>query len=102
MGPFRDLALVSVMGSLYTLQWQNFLIFTFIYLFIYLFFRATSEVYGSSQAKSRIVATAASLYHNQSNSGSEPHLRSTPQLMAIPDPRPPEQGQGSNPHAHGY
>ena len=33
-------------------------------------------------------------------SGSEPHLQPTPQLTAMPDPSPTEQGQGSNPQPH--
>ena len=32
----------------------------------------------------------------------EPCLRRTPQLMAMPDPWPTEPGQGSNPRPHGY
>ena len=49
-------------------------------------FRATPIPYGSSEAKGRIRATAVSLCHSHSNSGSEPRLRPTPQLMATPDP----------------
>ena len=41
--------------------------------------------YGSSQARGRIGATAAGLYHSHSNVGSEPCLP-TPQLTAMPDP----------------
>ena len=32
---------------------------------------------------------------------SEPRLGPTPQLTAMPDPYPTEQGQGSNPQSHG-
>uniref|UniRef100_A0A8D1D0V8 Androgen dependent TFPI regulating protein n=1 Tax=Sus scrofa TaxID=9823 RepID=A0A8D1D0V8_PIG len=42
--------------------------------------------YGSSQATGGIRATAAGLPHSQSNVGSEPRLRPTPQLTATPDP----------------
>ena len=42
-------------------------------------FRAAPVAYGSSQAGGRIGATAASLRHSQSNTGSEPHLQPTPQ-----------------------
>ena len=42
--------------------------------------------YGSSQARGLIRAVAAGLHHSQSDSGSEPPLLSTPQLMAMPDP----------------
>ena len=75
-----------------------------IYLFIYfliLLFRAIPAAYGGSQARGLIGATAAGLRHSPSNAGSEPHLRPTPQLMAILDPGPTERGQGSNPHPHG-
>ena len=42
----------------------------FIYLF-WVFFRAASVAYGSSQTRGQIRATAASLHHSHSNSGSE-------------------------------
>ena len=42
--------------------------------------------YGSFQARDSIGATAASLRHSHSNSGSEPSLQPTPQLMATLDP----------------
>ena len=57
--------------------------------------------YGGSQARGLIGAVAAGLRQRHSNAGSEPHLQPTPQLMARPDPQPTEQGQGSNPQAHG-
>ena len=75
--------------------------FIFIYLFI-LLFRATHVAYGSFQARGPIRATAASLCHSQRNAGYEPRLQPTPQLMAMPDPQPTDQGQGSNPHPLGY
>ena len=50
-------------------------------LFIYLFrlFRAALTAHGSSQARGRIKATAASLPHSHSNARSEPHLQSAHQ-----------------------
>ena len=42
--------------------------------------------YEGSQATGRIGAVAAGLHHSHSNAGSEPRLRPTPQLTAIPDP----------------
>jgi len=54
--------------------------------FFYLFFRATPEAYGSSQASGQVRATAASLHHKHSNAGSEPGLQHTPQLTAMLDP----------------
>jgi len=55
-----------------------------------LLFRPALAAYGSSQARGRIRPTAASLCHNYSNAGFEPHLRPTPQLTAMPDPQPTE------------
>ena len=71
-------------------------------IIIIAFFRAASAAYGSSQARGRIGATAASLYHSYSNTGSELHLRPTSQLSAMLDPPLTERGQGSNMHPHGY
>ena len=45
-------------------------------------------------------AVATGLRHSHSNTGSEPRLQPTPQLMATPDPQPTEQGQGSNLQPH--
>jgi len=42
--------------------------------------------YEGSQARDLIGAVAAGLHHSHSNSGSEPHLRRTPQLKATSDP----------------
>ena len=57
---------------------------------------------GGSQARGQIGATAAGLHHSHSNVGSEPRLRPTPQLAAMPDPQPTEGGQGSNLHPHRF
>ena len=53
---------------------------------IFLLFRAAPTAYGGSQVKGPIGGIAAALYYGHSNTGSEPHLRPTPQLMAMPDP----------------
>ena len=45
-------------------------------------FRAAPSAYGSSQAGSRIGAAAAS----HGNTEAEPHLQTTPQIPAMPDP----------------
>ena len=42
--------------------------------------------YGGSQARGLIRAVAASLHHSLSNTGSEPRLQLTPQLVAMPGP----------------
>ena len=72
-----------------------------LFFFFSVFSRATPTVYGGSQARGLIVAVAAGLPQSHSNAGSEPHLRPTSQLTAMPDPQPIEQGQGLNPKPHG-
>ena len=57
-----------------------------LFYFILLLFRATPVAYGGSQARGRIGTTAAGLHHSHSNTGSEPRLWPTPQLMAMTDP----------------
>ena len=47
----------------------------------FLLFRAVRTAYGHSQARGQIAATAAGLHHSHSNTGSELHLRPTPQLQ---------------------
>ena len=59
---------------------------TFLFFLVFCPFRAAPSAYGGSQARGLIGATAAGLYHSHSNTGSEPCLRPTPQLMATPDP----------------
>ena len=58
----------------------------FMYVFIYLLFRAAPSACGGSQAKGLIEAIAASLCQGHSNVGSEPCLWPTPQLTATLDP----------------
>ena len=58
-----------------------------IYLFIYFcLFRAAQAAYGNSQARGPVGAATASLPQSCGNTGSEPRLRPTPQLMATMDP----------------
>ena len=66
----------------------------FSFFFFFLLFRSAPTAYGGSQARGPIGATAAGLRHRQShsNAGSEPRLRPTPQLTAMPDPQPTEPG----------
>ena len=54
-----------------------------VYIF-WLFFRATPEAYGGSQARGQIGATAASLHHSYSNARSKLFLWPIPQLIATP------------------
>ena len=58
-------------------------IYLFIYLFIFLFRAKPRKVYESSQTRVQIGAIAASLHKGCSSTGSEPHLQSTSQLMAV-------------------
>ena len=48
--------------------------------------------YGGSQARGLIGAVAIGLHQSHSYAGSEPSLRPTPQLMAMLDRQPTEQG----------
>ena len=50
------------------------------FIFIFFLFRAAPATYGDSQAKGQIGAIAAGLHHSHSDTGSELHLRPTPQL----------------------
>ena len=84
---------------------QNFRLtnlFFFFFFFFFGLFRSETAAYVGSQTRGTIGATAAGLYHSHSNAGSRLHLRSTPQLMAMPDPWPTEQGQESNLRPHGH
>ena len=68
----------------------------FLFVCLFAFSRAVPVAYGGSQARGLIGAVAIGLRQSHSNAGSEPHLQPTPQGMATPDPKPTEQGQGSN------
>ena len=57
-----------------------------LFLFVFLLFRAAPKAYGGSQARGPIGAAATGLHHSHSNKGSEPRLRPTSQLTAMPDP----------------
>ena len=72
-------------------------------LYFFNFFWGGAPVaYGGSKARGLIRAAAATLCHSHSSGGSRSRLRPLPQLTAMPDPYPTEQGQGSNPKPHGY
>ena len=74
----------------------------FIYLFcLFAISRATPAAYGGSQARGQIRAVDAGLHQSHSNTGSKPRLGPTPQLTAMPDPQPTEQGHGPNGQPHG-
>ena len=70
-----------------------FILSLFIYLFIYLFICVflpflwpLPAAYGGSEARGLIGAVAAGLHQSHSTAGSEPRIRPTAQLMAMPDP----------------
>ena len=70
-------------------EWFHFyeiLFFFFVFVFVFFLFRAVPGAYGGSQARGWNGATAAGLHYSHSNTGSEPHLRPTPQIEAMPDP----------------
>ena len=46
----------------------------FLFVCLFLLFRAAPVAYGSSQARGRIRTTAAGLHHNHSNTGPKPPL----------------------------
>ena len=50
------------------------------------FLQPLPTAYGGSQARGPVRAIAAGLCQSHSNMGSEPHLKPTPQLTAMPDP----------------
>ena len=76
-----------------------FIYFNFIYLFIFFvflpFLRLLPTAHGGSHARGLIGAVAAGLHYSHSNTGSEPRLQPTPQLMATQDPGIEPQPHGS-------
>ena len=75
---------------------------SYIKIIKHFFLRAPPVAYGSSQARDRIRAAVARLHHSHSNTGSELRLWPAPQLTAMLDPKPTEQGRGLNLCPHGY
>ena len=70
-----------------------------LFLFFLLHFRTALLAYENSQARGQIGATATSLHH--SHTRSKPCPWPIPKLMAMQDPQPSKQDQGSNVHPHG-
>ena len=73
------------MGATNVMIFSNLHGFCFSVTF-YLFFRPSPAAYESRQTTGLIRAATAGLCHSQSNTGSQPHLRPTPQLPVMPDP----------------
>ena len=68
--------------------WDYFYLFCFIFCLFFFFvpfLGLLPEVYGGSQAWSRIGAVATGLRQSHRNMGSKPRLQPTPQLTATPD-----------------
>ena len=67
---------------------SSFSFFFLFFSFLFFFFIATLVAYGISLARGQMgtVIAAAGLRHSHSNAGSEPDLRSMPQLAAMLDP----------------
>ena len=86
----------SLITILYKLTYvQNINRFTGLKIKLFFFlFRATHTAHGSFQSRG--------LHHSHSSAGSKLCVQSTPQLTAMPNPLPTEEGQGLNPHPHGY
>ena len=59
---------------------------TLIFCLLVCLFRAVPTAHGGSQARGQIAAVVSGLCHSHSNSRSEPHLQTTRQLVATPDP----------------
>ena len=60
----------------------------FFFSFFFLLFRAALAAYGNSQVGGQIRATVTSLHHSHNNTGSEPRLWPTSQLMPMLIPNP--------------
>ena len=82
--------------SLFTIWHLTFLFFSF-FLFS---FTAAPVTYGSSQTRGQIGAAAVSLHHSHHQNWAV--SATIPQLAAVLDPWPTEQGQGLNPNPHGH
>ena len=67
-------------------QSSFFFVFCVFFFGLFAFSRAAPTAYGGSQARGPIGAVATGLRQSHSNTGSEPHLQPTPQLMAMGDP----------------
>ena len=67
------------------------------FFFLLFLFMATPAAYGRSQARDRIGAAGAGLFH--SNAGFELHLWHVAAYSSA-NPEPTDRGQGSNPYPH--
>ena len=70
--------------------------------FVFFFFRAAPEAYGSSQVRGQIGARVVSLHHSHSNAGSKLCLQLILQLRANAGSLMHWTRLGIKPHPHGY
>ena len=92
MNGFMNLAFLFFLGS--------FFLFVFwLFICLFLLFRATPVAYGGSQPRGPVRAAELQLpaYPTATATSDLSQLLPTPQLMAMPDPQPTEQSQGLNP-----
>ena len=80
----------------------NILVLIFCFLCFVCFLRPHLWHMEVHRQGSQIRAAAASLHYGHRNTRSKPCLQPIPQLTAILDSKPIEQGQGLNPYPHGY
>ena len=66
------------------LQHLIIVVIVIFYFFFFCLFRATPMAYGVSQARGLMGAVGPRPHHSHSKAGSNPCLRPTPQLMAMP------------------
>ena len=91
---FRDLYLTFVYeGVHFYLSYNDFYFIYYYYYFVFLSFLGPLPRH--VEVPRQMGAVAAGLHESHSNVGSEPCLQPTPQITAMLDPQPTEQGQGS-------
>ena len=71
---------------MFPMLYKEHLIFYFLFFFLFAISWAAPSAYGGSLARGLIGAVATGLRHSHSNSGSEPRLQPTPQILATLDP----------------
>ena len=90
---FLHIPSMSLLVSSLIVYLSSALFYTYIFIQLFIYFyllfcilRAAPAAHGGSQARDPIGAAATGLHQSYNNLGSEPRLRSTPQLTAMSDP----------------